>query len=199
MSSQISLEGEKEKENKEDIRVGYRLATDLWTYTDQHFWSMFNAMLLANSILITPIGWLFAADTPIDQSLLSFLCFYVIPLLGIILCFIWFIMTHRAACYRRYYIFTARQLEEKYLTSIADINILSRAGAIQLGEPIEFSFKNEEKKKTIKLPYKKTYEIIHNEYAVRRFGIYKLVIVIGAIVTIVSLLLLRSYAKLLDC
>ena len=149
MSNQISSEGEREKENKEDIRVGYRLATDLWIYSDQQYWSMYNTMIVANSILIASVGWLFSTDHPRDPNLLSLLSYYVIPILGLILCSFWLIMAVRFAIYRRYYVFTARELEEKYL----NVNILSRGGKIQNGEPIEIELRNEPKPRLVKMPY----------------------------------------------
>jgi hypothetical protein len=177
MSNQINLEGEREKENKEDIRVGYRLATDLWINTDQHFWSMYNTMIVANSILIASVGWLFSTDHPRDPDLLSLLSYYVIPILGLILCSFWFIMAVRAATYRRYYIFTARELEEKYL----NVNILSRGGKIQTGEPIEIELRNEPKPR-LKMPYIGRFHDTWSSYIIiSLFSIVYLIILIKGV------------------
>ena len=44
------------QEEKEDARLGYQVATDLWAYEGQLLWSKFNAMLVANSIVLATIG-----------------------------------------------------------------------------------------------------------------------------------------------
>ena len=147
----LNQRSEREKEKKEDIRVGYQAAIDIWIYSDQQYWSMYNTMIVANSILIASVGWLFSTDKPRDPNLLSLLSYYVIPILGLILCSFWLIMAVRFAIYRKYYVFTARELEEKYL--LTNVNILSRGGKLQNGEPIEIKLRNEPKHKPMKMSY----------------------------------------------
>jgi len=44
------------QDKKEDARIDYQVATTLWTYEGQLVWSKFNAMLVANSIVLAVIG-----------------------------------------------------------------------------------------------------------------------------------------------
>jgi hypothetical protein len=40
------------KDQQDNARIGYQVAAQLWAYEGQGLWSAFNAMLVANSIVV---------------------------------------------------------------------------------------------------------------------------------------------------
>jgi len=132
---------DKHKERIENARVGYEVANNLWSMANQNYWEVYNALLVANSILLASIGWIFSKD---GDRFLAYLSFVIIPIVGIAICTIWFFISHRSSVYYRYYLFSARELEEKYLSD--PVKTLSRGGKLLKGEPVDFLFRGDEKK-----------------------------------------------------
>jgi hypothetical protein len=110
--------------------AGYQAAIDLWLFSSGQAWERFNIMLAANSILIAAIG--LSADTA--GALLLFRRF--LPLTGLILCLLWFLLVKRSFDYAEYYTHSAREIEEKYLPSVT---IVERGGAFSKGDRVTLS------------------------------------------------------------
>lgn len=111
---------------KADLRVGYQVAVDLTIKEENLFWNQFNALLLANSILIT------AASFVVTKNQADFTNFLAIS--GIIICFYWYQLTKRRNDYRHYYLLSAREIEERYLDS--RVQTLSRGGDFANGSTV---------------------------------------------------------------
>jgi hypothetical protein len=115
----VSLKDKNDEKNKrkdskkridiEKVRFGYQMITNLWFYEGNLLWSKFNALLVANSILLASLGLLIKFESTFSKSLSIW-----IPLAGIILCTLWFFLTKRGFEYYDYWISNARKIEEDY-------------------------------------------------------------------------------------
>ena len=93
----------------ENARWGYQVAISNANIFAEQFWSIFNAMLVANSIVSAGIS--FARST---QSTNLFSIFLSIT--GFVLCFVWFLLSKRHQEFAAYYVLSAREIEEQYFT-----------------------------------------------------------------------------------
>ena len=93
-----------------NARVGYQAAIDLWGNLNQDHWSRFNAMVLANSIIVGMLG-LILSNEETDLSLFAL----IISLAGLALTFFWYFFMARDIKLTRFYASEARDLEYKYL------------------------------------------------------------------------------------
>src|SRR5690349_10694594 len=75
--------------NPADIQIGYQAAVALWIYEGNLIWSKFNALLVANSIVLAVFG-LSLGSSRLPQPFTIGL-----PIAGIILCAAWAILTKR--------------------------------------------------------------------------------------------------------
>lgn len=110
-------------QGSEDARVGYQVAVNMWNYEGQILWSKFNAFLIANSILLGGTGLALSEGTTLGAcgSFVKVMC-----IAGILLCVIWFLLMERSwGCYR-YWIFSAREIEEKFMSGA--VQTISRGG-----------------------------------------------------------------------
>ena len=117
---------------KENVRVGYQAAIELWIYEGQNNWQRFNAMLVANSILIATIGLSLRDRDPlvIIAAGASFI--------GIMLCLMWITLTSRGADYHEYWVKSARELEVKLDSS--DVRTVDRGAQFASGNVVTFDF-----------------------------------------------------------
>lgn len=125
----------------EDARTGYQAAVDLWTYEGEQNWARFNVMLVANSIIIAVLGL-----TLTSQERLASMSI-VLSIVGLILCAAWFVITKRGFDYQNYYVMSARELEERFLSNV--IETASRGGTFAQGCPV--SIQIDGKPKTLRM------------------------------------------------
>ena len=122
----------------EDARIGYQAAVDLWTYEGEQNWARFNVMLVANSIIIAVLG--LSVTGPNGSPSISI----VLSIVGLILCISWFIITKRGFDYQTYYVLSARELEERFLSDI--VITTSRGGTFADGCPISIQIDGKPKR-----------------------------------------------------
>jgi len=91
---------------------------------------MFNAMIVANSIVVA--GATFVLTSQTSLALLKGL----LPIIGLLLCITWFLLVKRAHEYSIYYTLSAREIEELYLSE--NVRTLSRGGAFGSGQAVTF-------------------------------------------------------------
>jgi hypothetical protein len=113
--------------SRENALIGYQMAIHLWTYQGEQWWTRFNIMLVANSIIVASIGF-----TTTSTQHNSFML--ILPIVGLLLCAIWFILIRREIGYADYYVMSARELEEKYLQN--SVKTVSRGGLFAEGKPV---------------------------------------------------------------
>ena len=130
----------------ENARVGYQMAIDIWLRELEIAWVRFDAMLVANSVLVAVTGALIAAviDPLIATQKSSsspyapWLGIYMIPLpvMGILLCVLWLLLTERTLDYRPLWERFALELEQKPL--LKPIRIISRLKQFSKGDDVKF-------------------------------------------------------------
>lgn len=112
----------------QNAQIGYQVAIDLWAHAGEEVWARFNVMLVANSIIIAVIGFAMTGQRAVPAITV------LLPVIGIVLCALWFVMMRRAFDYQDYFILSARELEEKYL--VDPVRTLSRGAAFSDGKPV---------------------------------------------------------------
>lgn len=113
-------ESQTQADLKEDARVGYQAALELARSEAGLNWARFNAMVLANSIVIAMISLVLTSEKHIAHLVL------ILCATGLGLCGVWFLLMARGFGFERYYILSARELEEQHLKD--QIKTVSRGG-----------------------------------------------------------------------
>ena len=80
----------------ENARLGYQVASELAAFYGGAIWSMFNAMIVANSIVVAGATFVFTGQNSL--ALLKML----LPIVGLLLCITWFLLVKRAHEYSSY-------------------------------------------------------------------------------------------------
>ena len=115
----------------ENAKVGYQVAIELWTYEGELVWSKFNAMLVANSIVLALIGF------TLNSNQLPQVLAVGMPVAGLLLCLAWFLLTKRGFDNYVYWILSARELEERHLAPI--VRTVSRGAYLADGGKVEIA------------------------------------------------------------
>lgn len=69
MAKQNETKNQTNQARIENARVGYQVATNLWVYEGTTIWSKFNALLVANSIILAMVGLSFRPVRSSDRAL----------------------------------------------------------------------------------------------------------------------------------
>lgn len=101
--------------NNEKLKIDraiakYTVAINKNNSESEVLWNRYNAMLVFNTILITAIGMSYQNDVNLPLLIRIFL-----PLAGLIVCYLWYLVTSRGFTWINFWISTARKIEEKYL------------------------------------------------------------------------------------
>ena len=128
------------QDKMENARVGYQVATTMMITESEIFWSKFNTLLLANSIVVGAIVLSMTTEQPIIVlKILSI----VLSSLGIVLCILLFSILKRSEGYFKNWTYSARQIEEEYLKDTFDI--LRRGADLSDGKTVYFRLGDERK------------------------------------------------------
>jgi hypothetical protein len=111
----------------DNARVGYQVALTYVTYWGGVNWSMFNAMIVANSVVVTGIAFAYSSTPPVPHLKL------LLAITGLIFCAAWSLMLYRSHRMNLYYLLSAREIEELYLQPV---KTLSRGGSYADGEQV---------------------------------------------------------------
>jgi hypothetical protein len=96
---------DKRDDTVENAQIGYQAAVNLWTYEGGAIWARFNAMLVANSIVIAVIGIALTSE-PAKGKLADFT-----SIAGLVLSIIWWLLNTRGFDYHNHWIHSAKELE----------------------------------------------------------------------------------------
>jgi hypothetical protein len=121
----------------ENARVGYQVATSLWSSRAEVLWSQFNAIMTANSVVLAAA--ILAASNP-QSTVLSI----GMPVVGLVLCVLWLVLHARGVGYTLYWALSARELEEQFLNN--PVRILSRGGLFADGQAVKLVIDGEHKR-----------------------------------------------------
>jgi len=100
-----------EEQRMEKARIGYSTAMGLVGLVSQEIYSRFNAMLTANSIIIAIIGWTLTSERSLPPILAIFL-----PIVGLSLCFLWFLFTNHGVYWQNVFRKKAIELEKNFFS-----------------------------------------------------------------------------------
>jgi hypothetical protein len=108
---------------KKNARTAYQVAASLYMQENAITWSRFNIMVAASSIIITATG--VAANNEANLYWLA----RVLPIAGLVLCLIWWMMMMRGFAYHNIWRDSASKIEEGF--SDASIDTLRRANELR--------------------------------------------------------------------
>jgi len=114
----------------EIAKLGYETAIQLWAAETENRMSEYNTMLVANSLILAAIGFSYQATS--FYSLIK----YFLPIMGLVICLAWYMSGKRAVERLTFFIYCARELEEKYFHSV--FKHLYKGYRFGKGETIEF-------------------------------------------------------------
>ncbi|MHB1416064.1 MAG: RipA family octameric membrane protein [Chloroflexota bacterium] len=119
-TTKVDDRGEREQEQRT-----LQLAIGMWHHDDANAWASYNAMLVANSLVVAAIAVLLSGDLEIPMLNVG------LPLIGLIICSLWLLTHERHFTYRQYWIDTAREMEQRSLSP--SCRVVSRAGLLDDG------------------------------------------------------------------
>ncbi len=108
----------KKNEKPENIRIKYQVAVNKNISESEIQWSRYNVMIVVNTLIIGAIGTLENAHVTSSFKLLSF----ILPVFGLVLCYLWFITTWRGFQWITFWAETSRKLEEQLKDSRSELN-----------------------------------------------------------------------------
>ncbi len=112
----------------DEARLGYQAAVSLWISENQHNWSRFNIVMVANSLLLTIEGILLGSQGHSDTLAVG------LPCVGLGLCFVWYLQSVRGFAYMHYFLKSAREYEERHFGPA--LNLIARGGSYVDGNPV---------------------------------------------------------------
>jgi len=108
---------ENEEIRLENARVGYQAAISLVAYEGNLVWARYELMLVAHTIILTATG--LASSTPAPAKTVALMG---LPLVGLVLCLVWWLVNDIGFRYFFYWLFSARELEESYLYPVKTVS-----------------------------------------------------------------------------
>lgn len=162
----------------ETARSAYGAAISLMTYEGNLIWAKYNAMLVANSIILSAAG--ISATPKLDSPWWSI----GLALAGLLITVSWFLLTKRGFDNYVYWIFSARELEESYLRY--EVKTLSRGGNFADGKTV--NLKIDGKFVPIRMSYwSRKLRAKHASYSVLLvFSIFYLIIFVCQLLKVIS-------------
>jgi hypothetical protein len=97
-------------------KFGYQMATNMVETLNQEILSRFNAMLTANSIIIAIYVLIFSEKNNMPDFIKI-----LVPILGIVLCLLWFLFIHHGVYCQRQYRKEAKTIEKAYFKSFISL------------------------------------------------------------------------------
>lgn len=142
--------------SREVARTGYEAAIALWTNEGSIFWARFNALLVANSIVLGTQALLISSQRPPLGAVI------LLSIAGLLICLLWYLGCDRSLSYYGYWIHSARELEEIHLAPI--VRTVSRGADFAEGRPV--NFRTREKDLTYQLGRSGRMRIKHIAYVI---------------------------------
>jgi len=133
--------------NSDTARTLYESAIQFALHEGNILWARFSVVTLANSIVIFSF-----AQTLTNTRLSSAILAVILPIGGIVLCLLWIPLTERSFEYEQFYIFAARELEEKHFAPPGTEQFLTKGGRFSKGDEIRFHLMVDSETK-LKMPW----------------------------------------------
>lgn len=100
----------RENQDLENARVKYTSVLSIKNSEGEIQWNRYNAILVANTIFVSLFS--FAANSDGSAPILKIVV-WVIPIFGIVLCFLWYIVTKRGFLWSTFWIKKANEIESQ--------------------------------------------------------------------------------------
>lgn len=126
----------------EIAKLGYESAIQLWAAENEGRHEEYNAMLVANSLILAAIGFSYQTTSfypPVK---------YLLPIIGIVICLAWYMSGKRAIEKAIFWIYCARELEGKFFKSV--FQHLFRGHLFGKGKAIDFLLEGQIKSRQMK-------------------------------------------------
>jgi hypothetical protein len=123
--------------------LGYDKAIQLWEVETASRHSEYNTMLVANSLILAAIGFSYQTTSfypPVK---------YFLPIVGLVICLVWYMSGKRAVEQAVFYIYCARELEGKFFNSV--FQHLYKGHLFGKGEAVEFLLEGKQRYRRMKL------------------------------------------------
>ena len=104
-----------------DLKTQYQTSVNLFTSEGSILWSRYNTFLIINSIIVTLLGYTYNKSRS-----LPLLIGIPIPLVGMIFCYLWWKMTKKGFYWIKFWIQTAREIEEKQKDNNSLVNPITK-------------------------------------------------------------------------
>ena len=124
------MSDDKEKDQKETIenaRVGYQAAISMHNTENQEIWNRNMVMTIAQSIFVVAIFNIISKEE-------SIIYYGILSFVGFIICIIWFLIVRNSFYHKKYWVMSARELEETHLSE--PVKTTSRGGKFSDGEEV---------------------------------------------------------------
>ena len=103
---------------RENARIGYQAAISLATFEGNIIWQRYGSMLLIHTIILSAVG-LASNASPSARNVL----WLGLSLIGLVLCVVWWIVNDIGFRYFFAWMFSARELEERYLAPVLTVSL----------------------------------------------------------------------------
>lgn len=127
-----------ESENVENAQIGYDVAMATCQWEGELIWSKFNAMLVANSVVLAILGLTITYTGTRQLNLVT----VVISIAGIVLSLLWGLLTRRGFYNYKYWIRCARELEGHLLP----VESVHRGATYAKGDKVTFKIRDKDGK-----------------------------------------------------
>ncbi len=95
----------------QDLAIAkYHVAINKHNSDGEFLWSRYNALLVFNSLLLTAVGFTYQSSTFLPKYFNL-----ILPLVGLISCWLWYSMAKRGYLWTEFWMKQARKIEKKYL------------------------------------------------------------------------------------
>lgn len=107
-----------EQVERDNARIGYQAAISLATFEGNIVWSRYGLMLLTHTIILSAVGLASSASPPAKGVI-----WVGLSLVGLLLCVPWWIVNDVGFRYYFAWMFSARELEERYLAPVQAVGL----------------------------------------------------------------------------
>ena len=138
----------------ENARTGYQAAITMWAHEVGLFWGISNALLLANSLIVgvvTILGLgLGGTASSVNSPESRYWLVVLVVFFGFCLCVLWSHSLERTLHWQKYWIWSARELEEKFLKQ--PVQTLSRGGRLADAKDVKAALRIDGNEELLELP-----------------------------------------------
>jgi len=115
MEKKINSAKKIDKVNDKNCLIAYEISANMLISYGETLWTKFSGLLVANSIMLGLLGFIFRA-TPASENALNYQFYYskIVSALGIIISFLSFILIMRSFYYYDFWLFTLKDIENKF-------------------------------------------------------------------------------------